>query len=235
MGINIDPLGVVGTFVNADQASKDRDLSYRMTQDQMKHDTFKMQWQQQNLEKEWQRQDTRLARHVEDAQRAGLSPLAALGIRGSSPSNITIPTTPRGQLVSHQMDYRGLMQMSITADIFKKLAERGKAKSETPKGQKETTYPTISEIPVEHSETMVRNTDNRPPMVEMRRGPGGKDMPISTTELEEYLFGQFLQSLDGYLKNEPQRKMWDSLRKKPDRTGRFGYMEKHDDAGSISP
>lgn len=160
---------------------------------------------------------------------AGISPLAAIGARGASPINTGLPTGPRlsSSQIGTQKNIQGLMTASAEIDFLGKVAETIKTIEETaPPGQNVsayTQYPTQKQVPVEVSPEARR--PGLAPSYEVRKGPGDSEIPVFDGEWDELLIGHILKTMDEYYKYGESRKQWDTLRKYPDRTGRFNYLQ----------
>lgn len=230
--IGLDPVGTLDSVFDfsGNQAARDRQIYNQEQNNKFQREAYWNDYFFRIGERDWnrERQTNALQNLVKDAKAAGIGPLAALGHRGATPINAGFPTAPRfsNQNFSGQRTMTGLTQMSARLAVIGQAADTVKQIKEiNPSGQNVTTYPLQTKQPVEHSESMYRQTDKRPPSVHYVKGPDGQDMPVSTVEFEEVLFGLFLESLDDYQRKEGNRSMWDELRKRPDKTGRFGYLK----------
>lgn len=183
------------------------------------------------------RQDTAIQRRVKDALSAGISPLAAMGVQGTTPTTMTVGgynnTAPQAPRNTYPIASDS-MRMEFLTDLSLKAAQTRKLNADANKT--ETTNYVMQEVVDVPRTDRSHDTARRPSTTSYNLDRGTVDLPSQDwPDLDQIITHYIANQIMNYSADEESRYMWDTLRKQPDRTGRFRYLEQHDDAGSIAP
>lgn len=245
INLGIDPIGLADSIFdfsgNQDRADRQMasDENWRRIYFQDQRDA---RWTQESFYRDAVKRDAKKIRTlVKDAQAAGISPLAALGSAGASPANISIPQGRTGGTIhskpAFQRDIANMMNINTKLNLIKTAAEAKKSNAEAEAMQ--TTYAPKSVEYVPRTDK-VDDTGQRPSATHYNVGRGveSQQMRMPSQEwpdLDQIITFLIADMMGTYKGNQVIRDQWDELRKKPDRTGRFQYLQSYDDAGDIAP
>lgn len=124
VNISFDP------FAGSRQEDQQRHDIYLRDSD-IRRRQFELEWNQRNIEKEWQRQDTRLQTLAKDADEAGISLLAALGTPGQTPATFPIASgAPTIGRVGGRQSTFGI-SVDFQADLMDLAFRKAKAETES--------------------------------------------------------------------------------------------------------